>query len=208
MILESERSVFRFAKVIIIRKVEEQTSKEMSCQCEGKTKSGLRCKNRTKSESKRCHLHLHSELATAEVLSVKPTPVTVPVVSVPNGKEEVKDLVEQSSTKLKKSDCCCVCMEEMPSSDNLDCGHPVCRGCVAQLRNTTCPICRREIKAKHIDSKVKQKMKSRFEEDRLSRINMATQQFLQETQPHLAQFLQPTPTHLGVIISDYHYHYQ
>jgi hypothetical protein len=144
----------------------------MSSQCEGKTKSGSRCKNKTRNESKRCHLHLHYDVAV-------PTSINASV-SKKSGKEE--NLSEQSSDKSKKSDCC-VCFEEMPSSDNLDCGHSVCRACVGQLRNDTCPMCRGEIKAKHIHSNDKMKMKSRFQEDRIARHTLATQQFLQTHVP-------------------------
>lgn len=139
----------------------------MSNQCEGNTKSGVRCKNKTRNQTKRCHLH--SKAAPAAEVIVKPV---VPVVS-----EGKKELPEQSCGKSKKIDCC-VCMEEMPTSDNLECGHPVCRSCISQLRNDKCPMCRREIKAKHIQPKDKKKMQDRFEEDRVSRQTQAIQQFM------------------------------
>lgn len=159
----------------------------MSSQCEGKTKSGARCKNKTRNESKRCHLHV--EVFPVEEVPVVATPVAVTAAPIPAPVvEKKKNLSEQSSDKSKKVDCC-VCMEEMPKSDNLDCGHSVCRGCIAQLRNDTCPMCRREIKAKHIKNNDKKKMKERFQQDRVSRQTQATQQFLQAQQQ--VQALQP-----------------
>lgn len=153
----------------------------MSSQCEGKTKSGVRCKNKTRNVSKRCHLHFDA-LPAVEVVVHVTAPVVEEVVAPVNDKK--KELSEQGSDKSKKVDCC-VCMEEMPQSDNLDCGHPVCRGCIAQLRNDKCPMCRREIKAKHIKSNDKKNMRNRFQADRAARQTQATQQFLQAQVPNL-----------------------
>ena len=122
----------------------------MSVQCEGNTKTGNRCKNRTKHESKRCHLHV-SVPKTAEV-------------------PQLQILSEQSSDKID----CCVCMDEMPSTDKLKCTHPVCRTCVGKLRSDKCPMCRREIAAHYLKPRQKSNMRRRFEQDRISRNIEAT----------------------------------
>lgn len=143
----------------------------MSNQCEGKSKSGVRCTKRTRDESKRCHFHRGSEMYNQETVVVIRKKKSGHMMT-----EETTtiDLVEQSCTKID----CCVCMEEMPVSDKLDCGHPLCRGCLGQLRNDKCPMCRREIKAKHIKSKDKKKMRDRLDQDRVARHNQGLQQFL------------------------------
>lgn len=61
---------------------------------------------------------------------------------------------------------CCVCMEQMLSSDQLGCQHYVCRKCVKCLRDTRCPMCRREIRAHFIRETDKEKMRERFVLDR------------------------------------------
>jgi hypothetical protein len=83
-------------------------------------------------------------------------------------------LAEPSSAKID----CCVCMEEMPESDKLDCGHPLCRGCVGNLRNDKCPMCRRDISGKHITAHQKSQMRQKFQADRVARHAAATQIYL------------------------------
>jgi hypothetical protein len=161
----------------------------MSNQCEGKTKSGVRCKNKTRNTSKRCHLHAEapSALPVVDPVSV-PDPVPVlssvlPPVSEPIVKkkpvvsEGKKELPEQGSGKSDKTDCC-VCLDEMPGADKLDCGHPLCRKCVGSLRNDKCPMCRRDISARHITAKMKQKMRQKFQADRLARQTQASQNYI------------------------------
>jgi hypothetical protein len=155
------------------RKQLRNNTRKMSTQCEGKTKSNVRCKNKTRNVTKRCHLH--AELVPTEGIGK-------------TGKTEgKKELPEQSSGNLKIE--CCVCMEEMPTSDNLECGHPVCRSCLSQLRNDKCPMCRRDIKAKHIKPNDKKKMRDRFRDDRISRQNQAIQQFLIQAAPAYIRFV-------------------
>lgn len=62
---------------------------------------------------------------------------------------------------------CSICMDQMLSSEQLECGHPVCRGCIKSLRDTRCPLCRREIGSKFIKEKDREKMRQRFEYDRM-----------------------------------------
>ena len=153
----------------------------MSNQCEGKTKSGARCKNKTRNVSKRCHLHAEAPSALPEVVPVIPLePVHVPETNAkkkPVVSEGKKELPEQGSGKSEKTDCC-VCMEEMPEADKLDCGHPLCRDCVRNLRNDKCPMCRRDVSARHITAKMKQKMRQKFEADKVARQVAATTQYL------------------------------
>jgi hypothetical protein len=138
----------------------------MSTQCEGKTKSGARCKNKTRNAGKRCHLHVDAVSALPEKI-VKKKPV------VSGGK---KELSEQGSDKSEKTECC-VCMEEMPETDKLDCSHPVCRGCLGQLRSDKCPMCRREVSAVHIKKSDKKKMCQRQNEDHQNRNLQATMSY-------------------------------
>jgi hypothetical protein len=151
----------------------------MSNQCEGKAKSGARCRNRTLHESKRCHFHVNTESGIQ--LSVH-VPVVVPVQVQP-AKKPVKKRVPKSKPVLPEQ-CsgkteCCVCLEEMPESDKLDCSHSVCRGCVKNLRNDKCPMCRRDISAKHIKPRDKTKMRQRFQDDMLARRLAAVQAYQQ-----------------------------
>jgi hypothetical protein len=142
----------------------------MSNQCEGKTKSGVRCTKKTRHESKRCHFHKDSPSALTDQV-----PVVVQQTKPKKCKKtKMPALAEQSSAKVD----CCVCLDEMPESDNLDCGHPLCRGCVGNLRNDKCPMCRRDISAKHITSHQKSQMRKRFQEDRVARHAVATQNYL------------------------------
>lgn len=137
----------------------------MSNQCEGKTKSGARCKNKTRNVSKRCRFHIDTMPVPDQIAKKKP------VVS-----EGKKELPEQGSGKSEKTDCC-VCMEEMPGADKLDCSHPVCRACLGQLRNDKCPICRREVSAAHIKKTDKKKMHQRFVQDNQNRNLQATMSY-------------------------------
>jgi hypothetical protein len=95
-----------------------------------------------------------------------------PVVS-----EGKKELPEQGSGKSEKTDCC-VCMEEMPDADKLDCGHALCRNCVKSLRNDKCPMCRRDISARHVTAKMKKDMRQRFQADKLARYVVASNNYL------------------------------
>jgi len=61
---------------------------------------------------------------------------------------------------------CSICIEQMLTSDHLLCGHPVCRGCLGSLRDTRCPLCRREIEVHFIREVDKEKMRERFKYDR------------------------------------------
>ena len=127
----------------------------MSNICEGITKSGVRCKNRTLHESKRCRFHQSDNVQPAQPVSKRTY----------KKKQAPQILSEQGSDKME----CCVCLEEMPASDKLDCSHPVCRGCVNQLRNDKCPMCRRDISARHITSRQTSNMRQRFQQDRIAR---------------------------------------
>jgi hypothetical protein len=57
-------------------------------------------------------------------------------------------------------------MEQMLSSEQLICNHSVCRRCLSNLRDTRCPLCRREIQASFIRESDKEKMRQRYEYDR------------------------------------------
>lgn len=193
----------------------------MSCQCQATTKLGLRCKNRTKNENKRCHLHqtpasvpsgasvpifaapVAAPVTTAPIAVPEPVTAIVPaVVRIPEPVRQIPEpmsvrsvqyvqacvpepVKKKSKGKKKelpepcsgKSDCC-ICMEEMPSSDKLDCGHGVCRSCLDHMRDNRCPMCRREISAKHIKKSDKLKMMKRKEEDRRERQMLATQNWV------------------------------
>jgi len=137
----------------------------MSSQCEAQIKSGARCQKKTRHESKRCH---HHRDLTAHVEAMPAVVQTKPKKS-----KKKPSLSEQGSDKTE----CCVCMEEMSVSDNLECGHGVCRGCISQLRNDKCPMCRRDVKAKHITAKMKRQMKERFQADNLNRQLAAAQAY-------------------------------
>ena len=132
----------------------------MSNQCEGKTKSGSRCTKKTRHDSKRCHFHRDT------LVTEQPKQITVVISKGSKGKKNKQVLAEPSSAKID----CCVCMEEMPESDKLDCGHPLCKSCIGNLRNDKCPLCRCHIKAKHITSQLKSLMREKFEADRIQRI--------------------------------------
>jgi hypothetical protein len=138
----------------------------MSSQCEAQTKSGARCQKKTRHESKRCHHHRDAPAYVEEMPDV--------VKTKPKNPKKKTILSEQSSDKTE----CCVCLEEMSVSDNLDCGHGVCRVCLDQLRNDKCPMCRSDVKAKHITTKMKRQMKDRFEADKFHRHFLATQEYL------------------------------
>lgn len=71
----------------------------------------------------------------------------------------------QFHSHIQISDCS-VCMEQMLQSDQLLCGHPVCRSCLGSMRDTRCPLCRREIQASFIRESDKEKMKQRYLYDR------------------------------------------
>ena len=138
----------------------------MSNICEGTTKSGVRCKNRTRHEFKRCRFHINLDMIIVKPQSIVPAVSSVPSVQV--------ILPEQCSAKVD----CCVCMEEMPESDKLDCGHEVCRGCVSQLRNDKCPMCRRVISARHVSEAQKSQMRQRFMADLDARHLAAVEAYL------------------------------
>jgi hypothetical protein len=140
----------------------------MSTQCEGKTKSGARCTKKTRNASKRCHFHPEDLVEHWQVI-VLDKKKAKKSDRKKSGKKELSEQSSDNTNKSEKTDCC-VCMEEMPDSDKLDCGHHVCRGCIGKLRNDKCPMCRRNISAKHITSQMKLKMRQNFEEDRTARI--------------------------------------
>jgi predicted amidophosphoribosyltransferase len=58
-------------------------------------------------------------------------------------------------------------MDQMLTSELLDCDHPVCRGCLKNLRDTRCPLCRREIGLNFINESAREKIRQRFELDRI-----------------------------------------
>ena len=138
----------------------------MSSQCEAQIKSGARCQKKTRHESKRCHHHREAPAYLEAIPAV--------VQTKPKKSKKKPALSEHSSDKTE----CCVCLEEIPVSDNLDCGHGLCRGCLDQLRNDKCPMCRRDVKAKHITAKMKRQMRERFQADKFQRHFMATQEYL------------------------------
>lgn len=81
--------------------------------------------------------------------------------------------------KDEKQDDCCICYESVPESEFLDCQHVVCKGCVRQLRDTRCPMCRSEIKSKSISEKEKRKMILRREQDSRTRNHELLMSYLQ-----------------------------
>jgi hypothetical protein len=172
----------------------------MSCQCEGKTKAGAKCQKKTKDASKRCHLHRNAPAYAP------PEPETVIVVpeEPKNKPEEVKTKTEVSEGKQELSEqCsdkseCCVCYDEMPEADKLDCGHCVCRGCIKQLRNDKCPMCRKTVSARHITSAQKKKMSERFRDDRFTIGSSATADYIASLSvPHLPVTVHPPTSYVN-----------
>jgi len=105
----------------------------------------------------------------------------------PRPPQKPKKASEPVKKSEKKEDCskkedCCVCYESMPASEVLGCSHPVCKGCLKQLRDDRCPICRAEIKSKYISDKDKKKMAQRKREDALDRANEAFRNYLASQQ--------------------------
>jgi hypothetical protein len=92
------------------------------------------------------------------------------------GKEE-----KQTETSLdqNKTEDCCVCYDPVPQNEFLKCEHAVCKSCIAQLRDTRCPMCRAEIKSKNISEKEKKKMIRRRQEDYRNRNNELFNHYMQ-----------------------------
>jgi len=50
------------------------------------------------------------------------------------------------------TDECCVCYEG--TVNILECNHYLCLGCVNQMKTDTCPLCRTELRGKHITKQI------------------------------------------------------
>lgn len=92
----------------------------MSKQCHGKTKTGRQCTKKVL-RGTFCFHHKNQE---AELV-VEPKP---------EGLQE-----EQSDDE------CPICLEPDLSKLKFSCGHAVCLTCLKQLRQSLCPLCRRDI---------------------------------------------------------------
>jgi hypothetical protein len=99
------------------------------------------------------------------------------------GKEEIICISDDDTeNNTEHTEDCCVCYEPVPRKDFLECKHAVCQGCIGQLRDTRCPMCRTEIKSRYVDGKEKRKMIRRRQEDDRNRTNELFQSFIQAQQ--------------------------
>ena len=236
-------------------------------QCEGYTKSGLRCKKKTLDISKKCHLHLKQTIQeepkeepksrqeqkqelkpdqqkprtrseTRRLLEeallnyqrlyqhnqhndvrenieqlirletekerimnemrVKEPPrrPRKPIRRNTNKKEQEKK--QEKKPDLPKEDCC-VCFENNVEKDEvLECKHSVCKGCVKQLRDPRCPMCRSDIKSKFITDKDIRSMKIKSRADAQNRTDESIREFLMQERFFIRQETRPR----GVYIVD------
>ncbi len=66
----------------------------------------------------------------------------------------------------QKEDDCCICYDTRVREERfLECGHAMCEGCIKQLRNDQCPMCRKEINSKFISKAEKKRMQRRKRDD-------------------------------------------
>jgi len=68
-------------------------------------------------------------------------------------------------TKLFKYEKCCICEEPISSNKGLDCDHFICCECLNKLRQTQCPICRKEISGKIVTDEILCRILTNFEKD-------------------------------------------
>lgn len=80
----------------------------------------------------------------------------------------------------KNSDCC-ICYDEKVSEERfLECGHALCIGCIKNLRNDKCPMCRVEINSKFISKTEKKRMQRRKRDDDEERNEEAYENYMRE----------------------------
>ena len=217
-------------------------------QCEGYTKSGLRCKKKTLDISKRCHLHLKQTIQEEPREEPKSRPEQRPDQQKPRTRSETRRLLEEAlltyqrlyqhnqhndvrenieqlirlemekerimnemrvkepprrprkpirrntnkkeqekKPDLPKEDCC-VCFENNVEKDEmLECKHSVCKGCVKQLRDPRCPMCRSDIKSKFITDKDIRTMKIKSRADARNRTDESIREYLMQERFFIGQ---------------------
>ena len=86
-----------------------------------------------------------------------------------------------SRPKNNKEEDCCICYDQKVEEDNwLKCGHCICGGCIKQLRNDKCPMCRSEIECKLVSKADKKRMLRRKRDDDEERNEQLYQNYLRE----------------------------
>ena len=61
---------------------------------------------------------------------------------------------------------CCICYDAKVREERfLECGHILCEGCISNLRDDRCPICRKEVQSKFISNAEKKRMRNRKRDD-------------------------------------------
>jgi hypothetical protein len=98
-------------------------------------------------------------------------------------RKPVRRCSKSQERKAGKNEDCCVCMDEkVYESELLKCSHAVCMGCVKQLRDPRCPMCRSQIEGDFISDNDKKKMNQRAKQDKRERNEQALRNYLIEAQ--------------------------
>ena len=81
-----------------------------------------------------------SPIKSPKAISPMMSPKAISPMRLPNIKEDITE--------------CCVCGDE--TKDILDCNHYLCINCSKNLEDDNCPLCRKELKGKHITEELKE----------------------------------------------------
>lgn len=103
------------------------------------------------------------------ILSPLPVP-TVPTTDLPTF--PVLSPLPAPPINITPPETCCICYdEEIPSTDLLNCKHPVCGECIGQLQKAECPFCREALEGPLVTDAALANILNREEQARLAEIN-------------------------------------
>jgi hypothetical protein len=118
--------------------------------CAGMTKLGRQCKKKAYKNGY-CNLHTHNHQHT--------------------------EVVDVDNSNMQE---CSICYEKtVKETDSLDCKHYVCKGCILQMRDVRCPMCRKNLSGKLITEATLSILRSRKYKDTQDRLDALTQAYIQ-----------------------------
>jgi hypothetical protein len=79
---------------------------------------------------------------------------------------------QQDNQEPQEGEDCCICMDEcVKISELLKCKHPVCKGCLSQLKNPICPICRQTLEGETVTSEILVDIMNRQEQEKANALS-------------------------------------
>jgi hypothetical protein len=94
------------------------------------------------------------------------------IVIISKYDQEIQETQKENLEESQEGEDCCICMDEcVKISELLKCKHPVCKGCLSQLKNPICPICRQTLEGETVTSEILVDIMNRQEQEKANALS-------------------------------------